>query len=109
VSLRPDEQQLLGQIEQTLQVCDPKLAGMLSIFTRLTAHERMPPQEGPLTVPTAQNTARRAAAAPPGGMSLQGTASTRNSSNLNVGAIVFLTSALIIIIIIILLLVLIGL
>ena len=108
MSLRPDEQQLLGQIEQTLQVCDPKLAGMLSIFTRLTAHERMPPQEGPLTVPTAQNTARRAAA-PPGGMSLQGTASTRNSSNLNVGAIVFLTSALIIIIIIILLLVLIGL
>jgi hypothetical protein len=95
VSLRPDEQQVLGQIEQTLQVCDPKLAGMLSIFTRLTAHERMPPQEGPLTVPTAQNTARRAAAQP-GSTSTPGTASRRNSSNFNVAEIVFFGSALII-------------
>jgi hypothetical protein len=95
VSLRPDEQQVLGQIEQTLQVCDPKLAGMLSIFTRLTAHERMPPQEGPLTVPTAQNTARRAAAQPDG-TPIPGTASRRNSSNFNVWEIVFFGSALII-------------
>ena len=99
MSLRPDEQRVLGQIEQMLQVCDPKLAAMLSIFTRLTAHERMPPQEGPPTVPTAQNAARRAAARP-GGMSLPGTASTRNSSNLNVGAIAFLASALIIVILV---------
>jgi hypothetical protein len=94
VSLRPDEQQVLGQIEQTLQVCDPKLAGMLSIFTRLTAHERMPPQEGPLTVP---NTARPAAARP-GSVSVPGTESRRNSSNFNVTEVVFFASALIIII-----------
>jgi hypothetical protein len=98
VSLRPDEQQVLGQIEQTLQVCNPKLAGMLSIFTQLTAHERMPQQEGLLTVPTAQNTARRTATARPAGMSLQGTASTRNCSNFNVGEIVFFASALTIVI-----------
>jgi hypothetical protein len=100
VSPGPDEQQALGQIEQMLRACDPKLAGMLSIFTRLTAHERMPPREGPLTMPTAQNTARQAAAARPGGMSLPGTASKRNSSHLNVGAVVFLGSALIIVILV---------
>lgn len=70
MSLRPHEQQALGQIERALCACDPKLAGMLSIFTRLTAHEGMPPQEGPLTVPAAQNMARRSAASRPGGMSL---------------------------------------
>lgn len=100
MSLRPDEQQALGQIEQTLRVCDPKLAAMLSIFTRLTAQEELPPQEDPLTVPPAQNTARRAAAARPGGMSLPGTASTPKGNYLKVGAVVFIASVLIIILVV---------
>ena len=93
MSLRPDERQALGQIERALRGCDPKLAGMLSIFTRLTAHERMPPHEGPLT---AQNTA----ALRLGGMPAQGTTSTPNRSHPNVGIVVFFAGMLIIILVV---------
>jgi hypothetical protein len=45
MSLRPHEQRILKQIEDALRACDPKLAGMLSVFTRLTACEAIPVDE----------------------------------------------------------------
>ena len=88
MSLRPGEQRALGQIERALRACDPKLEGMLSIFTRLTAHELLP-SEGLLPVTTAQKTVRRAAATRPGGMSRQRRASARNGNHLDVATGVF--------------------
>jgi hypothetical protein len=45
VSLSPHEQQELESIEEWLSGSDPKLASLLSTFTRLTAGERMPVHE----------------------------------------------------------------
>lgn len=45
MSLRPHEQRILTQIEGALRAGDPKLAGMLSVFTRLTALEAIPVDE----------------------------------------------------------------
>ena len=100
MSLGPGEQQALGQIERALRACDPKLAGMLSIFTRLTAHERLP-SEGLLTVTTARNTARRAAAMRPGGMSRQRRVSTRDRSHLDVVTGVFVVGTLALLLVVI--------
>jgi len=69
MGLRPHEERILGQIERTLSACDPKLAEVLSTFTRLTAHERIPAEGRPLTVPAARNGAALRAASRPGLMS----------------------------------------
>lgn len=45
MSLKPHEQRTLGQIEAALRAGDPKLAGMLSVFTKLTAFEAIPVDE----------------------------------------------------------------
>ena len=72
MGLRPHEQRILDQIEQALRACDPKSTGMLSMFTRLEAYERIPSEDRPLAVPTAQNAvANRSATRLPGLMSLQ--------------------------------------
>jgi hypothetical protein len=42
MGLGPKELRLLGQIERALHISDPKLAGKLAIFTRLSSHEEMP-------------------------------------------------------------------
>jgi hypothetical protein len=42
MGLGPNEQRLLTQIEQALRGADPKLAGKLTIFNRLTSREEMP-------------------------------------------------------------------
>jgi Protein of unknown function (DUF3040) len=42
MGLGPNEQHLLTQIEQALRGSDPKLAGKLAIFNRLTSREEMP-------------------------------------------------------------------
>ena len=42
MGLGPNEQHLLAQIEQALRGSDPKLAGKLAIFNRLTSREEMP-------------------------------------------------------------------
>jgi Protein of unknown function (DUF3040) len=71
MGLRTHEQRVLDQIERALRACDPKLAGMLSMFTRLEAYERVPSEGRPLAVPAPQNLmANRAAACLPGLMSL---------------------------------------
>jgi Protein of unknown function (DUF3040) len=77
--LRPHEQRVLDQIERALRACDPKLVGMLSTFTRLTAHERMPSEDDHVAGSAARDSAaQRAAASRPGIMSPQATMS-RNS------------------------------
>jgi len=43
--LHPDEQQALDEISSDLAAAEPRLAGMLGIFTRLTAAEGDPPDE----------------------------------------------------------------
>ncbi len=72
MGLRPHEERILGQIERTLSACDPKLAEVLSTFTRLTAHERIPAEGRPLTVPAGRNGAALRAASRPGLMSPRG-------------------------------------
>jgi Protein of unknown function (DUF3040) len=85
MTLRPHEQRLLDQIERALRTCDPKLAGMLSMFTRLEAYERMPSEDRPPAAPTARNAmANRAAVCPPGLMSLPGGMSPPNSRPLKI-------------------------
>ena len=46
MALRPREERILRQIEESLRTCDPKLSGMLSIFTKLAAHEEIPAETG---------------------------------------------------------------
>ena len=84
MGLRPHEERILGQIERTLSACDPKLAEVLSTFTRLTAHERIPAEGRPLTVPAARNGAALRAASRPGLMSPRGMMPGRNSRILQV-------------------------
>jgi hypothetical protein len=45
VSLSRFERRVLRQTGLSLRDADPKLAGMLSVFARLAAHEEMPPTE----------------------------------------------------------------
>lgn len=45
MSLSRREQQILRQTGLSLRDTDPKLAGMLSVFARLSALEKMPPAE----------------------------------------------------------------
>jgi len=66
MGLRPHEQQVLDQIERALRACDPKLAGMLSVFTRLTAHEGIPSEDGPAAAASGSRRRR------PGAASLRG-------------------------------------
>jgi Protein of unknown function (DUF3040) len=42
MGLGPNEQRLLTQIERVLRGSDPKLAGKLAMFNRLTSREEMP-------------------------------------------------------------------
>jgi hypothetical protein len=56
--LQPDEQNALDVIDDALGVGEPHLAGMFTIFTRLTAGDGIPPDEDRVRV-------RRPAAAPP--------------------------------------------
>jgi hypothetical protein len=71
MGLRPHEQRVLDQIERALRACDPKLTGMLSMFTRLEAYERVPSEDRRLPAPAPQNLmATRTAACLPGLMSL---------------------------------------
>jgi hypothetical protein len=80
MGLRPHEQRVLDQIERALRACDPKLSGMLSMFTRLEAYERVPSEGRPLAVRAARNAiANQGAASPPGVMSLQSGMSAQNS------------------------------
>jgi hypothetical protein len=48
--LHPDEQKSLDVIDSTLGAGEPHLAGMFSIFTRLTAEDGIPPDEDRITV-----------------------------------------------------------
>jgi hypothetical protein len=91
MSLRPHEQRILRQIEDALRACDPKLAGMLSVFTRLTAYEAIPVDEYLPVSPTARRAItgsrhdavpRRDAVPAAGVMSPQGAMSGRTRSNL---------------------------
>gem|GEM_PF-3071646 len=59
MDLRPHEQRVLDQIERALRACDPKLAGMLSMFSRLTAHERLPSEDHQPAVAAARRRAAR--------------------------------------------------
>ena len=52
MGLGPNEQRLLGQIEQALHGTDPKLAAKLATFNRLTLHEAMPLRERVLRPPS---------------------------------------------------------
>jgi Protein of unknown function (DUF3040) len=71
MGLRPHEQRVLDQIERALRACDPKLTGMLSMFTRLEAYERVPSEGRRRAAPAPQNLmATRTAACLPGLMSL---------------------------------------
>jgi hypothetical protein len=79
MGLGPHEERILGQIERTLSACDPKLAEVLSRFTRLTAHERIPVEGRPLTVPAARNGAALRAPSWPGPMSPRGMMPGRKS------------------------------
>jgi hypothetical protein len=45
MSLPVRQQRVLDQMEATLQSADPRLLGMFSIFTRLTARDTMPATE----------------------------------------------------------------
>lgn len=85
MGLRPHEQRVLDQIERALRARDPKLAGMLSMFSRLEAYERVPSENRPLAVPAARNAvANQAVASPPGVMSLQSGMSAPNSRLLKI-------------------------
>lgn len=80
MGLRPHEQRVLDQIERALRACDPKLSGMLSMFTRLEAYERVPSEGRPLAVRAARNAmANQAAASAPGVMSMPSGMPTQNS------------------------------
>jgi hypothetical protein len=59
--LHPDEQKSLEIIDSTLGAGEPHLAGMFSIFTRLTAEDGIPPDEDRITVfcPAAELPRRR--------------------------------------------------
>ncbi len=81
MALGPHEERILGQIERTLSACDPKLAEM---FTRLTAHERIPAEGRPLTRPAARNGAALRAASRPSQMSPRGMMPGRKSRILQV-------------------------
>jgi len=48
--LHPDEQRALDVIESNLGAGEPHLAGMFTIFTRLTAGDGIPPDEDRITV-----------------------------------------------------------
>jgi hypothetical protein len=93
MGLRPDEERILGQIERTLSACDPKLAEVLSMFTPLTAHERIPAEGRPLEVPAARNGAALRAASRPGLMSPKGKMPRRISRILQV-VLVMVTTGL---------------
>jgi Protein of unknown function (DUF3040) len=96
MGLRPHEQRVLDQIERALRACDPKLAGMLSMFTRLEAYERVPSERRPLAVPTAQNAmANRAAACLPGLMTLQSGMSAPNSRPLKIRIVLAIITLLV--------------
>jgi Protein of unknown function (DUF3040) len=45
MSLSRRQQRLLNQIDEAVSRSDPRLAGMLAVFTRLTAGEPMPCRE----------------------------------------------------------------
>lgn len=96
MGLRPHEQRILDQIEQALRACDPKLTGMLSMFTRLEAYERIPSEDRPLAVPTAQNAvANRSATCLPGLMSLQSGMSARKIRPLNILTVLAINTLLV--------------
>ncbi|HEX6449975.1 MAG TPA: DUF3040 domain-containing protein [Trebonia sp.] len=91
MSLRPQEQRILRQIEDALRACDPKLAGMLSVFTRLTAYEAIPvdeylpvspPARRAITGSRRDTVSRRNAVPAAGVMSPQGATSGRTRGNL---------------------------
>jgi hypothetical protein len=84
MGLRPHEQRVLDQIERALRARDPKLAGMLSMFSRLEACERVPSENRPLAVPAARIAVANHAASPPGVMSLQCGMSAPNSRLLKI-------------------------
>jgi hypothetical protein len=52
MGLGPNEQRLLTQIERALLGSDPKLAGKLAMFSRLTSREEMPLWERMLPRPS---------------------------------------------------------
>lgn len=52
MGLGPRDQRLLAQIERALHGSDPKLAGKLTMFTRLTSREEMPLRERVLVKPS---------------------------------------------------------
>ncbi len=52
MGLGPNEQRLLAQIERALHGSDPKLAGKLALFNRLTIREEMPRWERLLPRPS---------------------------------------------------------
>jgi Protein of unknown function (DUF3040) len=52
MGLGPNEQRLLAQIERALHGSDPKLAGKLALFNRLTFREEMPRWERLLPHPS---------------------------------------------------------
>lgn len=52
MGLGPNEQRLLAQIERALRGSDPKLAGKLALFNRLTFREDMPRWERLLPRPS---------------------------------------------------------
>lgn len=92
MGLRPHEQRVLDQIERALRACDPKLTGMLSMFTRLEAYERVPSENRRLGVPTARNAmANRSAACLPGLMSLQSGMSAPKIRPLNILTVLAIT------------------
>jgi Protein of unknown function (DUF3040) len=96
MGLRPHEQRVLDQIERALRACDPKLAGMLSMFTRLEAYERVPSERRPLAVPTVQNAmANRAAACLPRLMTLQSGMSAPNSRPLKIRIVLAIITLLV--------------
>jgi hypothetical protein len=63
--LHPAEQKSLDIIDSTLGAGEPHLAGMFSIFTRLTAEDGIPPDEDQIAVfrPAAELPRRRSASA----------------------------------------------
>jgi hypothetical protein len=91
MSLKPHEQRTLRQIEDALRARDPKLAGMLSVFTKLTAFEAIPVEECPSASPTAQRAIAQRDAVPGAGvMSPPGAMSSRTHGNLLMTAVLVL-------------------
>ena len=96
MGLRPHEQRVLDQIERALRACDPKLAAMLSIFTRLEAYERIPSEGRRLAAPAPQNLmANQAAACLPGLMSLPSGMSAPKIKPLNLLTVLALLTLLV--------------